>query len=250
MNSSVLVEISADSVASAVAAERGGAARIELGTALANGGLTPSVGLIETARAAVKFDIHVMIRPRAGDFCYDDSEFDAMQRDVISVKRLGANGIVIGILDVNGKVDIGRTRQLAELARPLEVTFHRAFDMTRDLFQALEDACTAGADRILTSGGERTAWEGRGIIAQLVKQAQGRIGIMPGSGIKPDNAHALVEQTGVKEIHAGLKSPLDSPLLFRNPRISMGSIEGSEYRRFAVLEENVRALCSALAAQR
>lgn len=249
MNSPVLVEISADSVASAVAAERGGAARIELGTALANGGLTPSAGLIETTRSAVKFDIHVMIRPRAGDFCYDDYEFEAMQRDVISVKRLGANGIVIGILDVNGRVDTGRTRQLAELARPLDVTFHRAFDMTCDLSQALEDVCTAGANRILTSGGERTAWEGRQIIAQLVKQARSRITIMPGSGIKPENAHALVEQAGVKEIHAGLKSPLDSPLLFRNPRISMGSIEGSEYRRFAVLEENVRALCSVFEAR-
>jgi copper homeostasis protein len=249
MNPQLLVEISADSVASAVAAERGGAARIELGSALSEGGLTPSVGLIETTRAAVKFDIHVMIRPRAGDFCYDDHEFDAMRRDIHSVKRLGANGIVIGILDSNGKIDIGRTRELVDLARPLDVTFHRAFDMTCDLLQALEDVCSAGADRILTSGGERNAWEGRSIITQLVKQAQGRITIMPGSGIKPQNARSLVEHTGVQEIHAGLKSSLDSPMLFRNPRISMGDVEGREYQRFAVLEENVQTLLRALAAE-
>jgi copper homeostasis protein len=249
MSSPVSVEISVDSVSSAIAAERGGATRVELCSSLAEGGLTPSAGLIETTLGAVKLDMHVMIRPRAGDFCYDDHEFNIMQRDIAVAKRIGANGVVIGVLDVHGQVDVGRTRQLVELARPLEVTFHRAFDMTSDLSRALEDVCSADAGRVLTSGGERTAWEGREVIARLVKQAQGRIAIMAGSGIKAENARTLVEQTGVREIHAGLKSSLESPMLFRNPRISMGNNEGREYQRFAVLEENVRALCCALAAE-
>jgi copper homeostasis protein len=240
------VEICVDSVASAVAAERGGAVRVELCGGLVEGGLTPSAGLIEMTRAAVSLGVHVMIRPRGGDFCYDESEFEIMRRDIEVAKRLGANGVVLGILEPNGSIDTGRTRQLLELARPLEVAFHRAFDMTADLGRALEDLCGAGVDRVLTSGAEQTAWEGRGIITKLVTQAQGRIAVMAGSGIKPENARALVEETGVRDIHAGLRSSIPGPMLFRNPRISMGSIVGREYGRFSVLEENVRRLCSEL----
>jgi copper homeostasis protein len=243
----VLVEVCVDSVASALAAQRGGAARVELCGSLIEGGITPSAGLIEVTRAAVSVDLHVMIRPRGGDFYYDAAEFETMRRDVALAQRLGANGVVFGILDVDGNVDIARTRKLADEARPLAVTFHRAFDMTADLFRALDDVCAAGVDRVLTSGGEPTSIEGRETILQLVKKAQGKIVVMAGSGIKPENARSLVDHTGVTEIHVGLRSAIPSPMLHRNPRISMGSLEGREYQHYIVLEERVRRLCSALA---
>lgn len=247
INPRVLVEVCVDSLASATAVERGGAARLELCGSLVEGGITPSAGLIETARAAVSIALHVMIRPRGGDFCYDADEVEIMRRDIVLAKRLGANGIVFGILDVHGNVDVARTRRLADEGRPLSVTFHRAFDMAADLFRALDDVCSAGVDRVLTSGGESTCLQGRETIAQLVRQAQDRIVIMPGGGIKPGNARSLVDSTGVTEIHAGLRSSLPSPMLHRNPRVSMGSTEGREYPRFVVLQEHVRELCDALA---
>jgi copper homeostasis protein len=243
----VLVEVCVDSIHSAVAAERGGAARVELCSGLIEGGITPSAGLIEITRGNVFLPLHVMIRPRGGDFFYDSDEFETMQRDIAAAKQLGADGVVFGILDVNANVDVVRTRQLVNLARPLAVTFHRAFDMTEDLLRALEDVCATGVDRLLTSGGEQTSLQGQATIAQLVKQARGRVVVMPGSGIKPENARSLVEQTGAREIHVGLRSSLPSPMVHRNPRVSMGTIPGREYTRFQVLEESVRSLCSALA---
>lgn len=242
----VLVEVCVDSVSSALAAERGGAARVELCSDLIEGGITPSAGLVEMTRAAVSVALHVMIRPRGGDFCYDSDEFEIMRRDITLAKQLGADGVVFGILDLNGNVDVARTRQLVDLARPLAVTFHRAFDMTADPSRALDDVCATDADRLLTSGGEPTSIEGQETILQLVKQAGGRIVIMPGSGIKPENARGLVDYTGVTEIHVGLRSAIPSPMLHRNPRVSMGSLEGGEYQRFVVLEEQVRRLCGAL----
>lgn len=243
----IQVEVCVDSVASAIAAERGGATRVELCSCLIEGGVTPNAGLIATTRAAISIPLHVMIRSRAGDFLYDSHEFDGMRRDIALAQRLGANGIVFGVLNVAGCVDLARTRELTELARPLAVTFHRAFDMTADLFRALEDLCMLGVDRVLTSGGEQTAVLGQQTIAQLVTRAHGKIAVMAGSGIKPDNARRLIEETGVKEIHVGLRTNLPSPMQHRNPRISMGSVEGREYQRSVVVEEDVRRLCSALA---
>lgn len=243
----VVVEVCVDSVASAVAAERGGATRVELCGGLSEGGITPSAGSIEMTRAAISIPMHVMIRPRSGDFCYDTNEFETMRRDITLAARLGANGVVFGILDLHGNIDIPRTRQLVDLARPLSVTFHRAFDMTADLPRALEDVIAAGADRILTSGGEVTSLQGREALAELTKLAHGRIVIMPGSGIRPDNARSLVDETGAREIHVGLRTSLPSPMQYRNPRVSMGALQGQEYQRFVVLEENVRKLCNSLA---
>ncbi len=245
-HSQILVEVCVDSVASAVAAERGGAGRVELCSSLIEGGITPSAGLIQATRSAVSIALHAMIRPRGGDFCYEPDEFEIMQRDIIVAQRLGANGVVFGILDVNGNVDVARTRQLTELARPLAVTFHRAFDMTVDLFRTLEDVCAAGVDRVLTSGGESTSLLGQEVIAQLTCVAQGRIVVMPGSGIKPENARSLVDCTGVKEVHVGLRSAIESPMAHRNPRVSMGAMEGHEYRRYIVREDQVRELCITL----
>jgi copper homeostasis protein len=198
-------------------------------------------------RAAVSIPLHVMIRPRGGDFCYDSAELDAMRRDIALAGRIGTNGVVFGILDVDAQVDVARMRELVALARPLEVTFHRAFDMAADLSRALEDVCEAGVSRLLTSGGEQTSLQGQGAIAELVKQAQGRIIVMAGSGIRPENARGIVEATGVREIHVGLRSTVESPMIQRNLRISMGTIPGREYLRGQVLEESVRSLCAAVA---
>ncbi len=245
-NNHVQVEVCVDSVASAVAAERGGASRLELCSSLIEGGITPSAGLIEMTRAAVSVALHVMIRPRGGDFCYDAEELEIMRRDIALAKRLGANGVVFGILDMHGNVDVARAGHLIKEARPLAVTFHRAFDMTADLLRALEDLCAAGFDRVLTSGGESTCLQGQKMIAQLAQKAQGRIVVMPGGGLKPQNARSFVDHTGVTEIHSGMRTALPSPMLHRNPRISMGPVEGREYQRFAASQEQVRRLCNAL----
>jgi copper homeostasis protein len=188
-----------------------------------------------------------MIRPRGGDFCYSADEFEIMQRDIETAKKLGADGVVFGILDADGNVDVHRSRRLVELARPLDVTFHRAFDMSADLFRSLEDVCASGANRILTSGGQPMALQGLRTIAELVKAAQGRIVIMPGSGIKPENARRIVDEAGVREIHAGLGSFVASPMRFRNPRTAMGNAPEREYQRLVVLEESVRKLRDAVA---
>jgi len=249
MPGNVRIEVCVDSVASAQAAERGGAHRLELCSDLLEGGITPSAGLIEVVREQASIPLHIMIRPRAGDFCYDEQELEVMRRDIQLAKTLRAQGIVLGILDPAGKVDVPRTRQLVELARPLSVTFHRAFDMSSDLLRALDDVCSTGAERLLSSGGEQTSLQGADTIASLVHATRGRISIMAGSGINPTNAAALIRRTGVREIHVGLSTQLDSPMLFRKEDISMGKIPGREYLRSQVLEENVRALTRALQQQ-
>ena len=246
MNEPVLVEICVDSVASALAAQRGGAARVELCSDLLEGGVTPSAGLLQTVRAKISIGLQVIIRPRGGDFCYEEDEIEVMKQDIAACKRLGADGIVLGILDADGNVDIARTRQLVELARPLNVTFHRAFDMTADLSRALEDVCATGADRILTSGGEQKCEQGLETIAQLVASARGRIKIMACGGIRHDNAAHIVARTGVREIHAGPSSPVPSPMRYRNSRVSLGKAADGEYLRSQVLEEDVKKLVRAV----
>lgn len=244
----IAIEICVDSVDSAIVAQGGGASRVELCADLFEGGITPSAGMIELVRSKLSIPLHVMVRPRGGDFFYTDEEFEVMRRDVEVAKRLRADGVVLGILDVYGNVDIERTRLLVEQARPLSVTFHRAFDMTADLFRGLEDVCAAGADHILTSGGEPTAVQGAQTIAELVKKAAGRIVIMPGSGITAENVFQLIAETGAREIHAGASRTADGPMQFRNSRIAMGSVPGREYQRSLVSEENVRKLRGALSA--
>jgi copper homeostasis protein len=250
MSDPVLIEVCVDSVASALAAERGGAARVEVCSGLLEGGVTPSAGLIEQVRARTSIGMQVMIRPRAGDFCYTREEFEIMKGDIAVAKKLGADGVVLGILDINGHVDTERTGQLTDVARPLSVTFHRAFDMSADLFRALEDVCATGADRLLTSGGEKTACEAVERIAQLVEAARGRIAIMACGGIRHDNAASIIERTGVREIHVGLRSPVVSPVINHNPRISLGTASIGEGQRFVVLEEDVRSLHRAVAVAR
>jgi copper homeostasis protein len=245
MKDELIVEVCVDSLDSASAAERGGAKRVELCSSLLEGGITPSAGLIATARQKISIGLHVMIRPRAGDFYYTADEFSVMQRDVLMAKQLGADGVVFGILDLDGKVDIRRTRQLVTLARPLKATYHRAFDMSVDLHRSLEDVVETGADRILTSGGAPTALEGAAMLRNLVQVAGERVIVMACGGINDQNVQAIVRQTGVGEIHVGLRTPTASPMHYKNDNISMGTLKGHEYQRFVVLEDRVERLLRA-----
>jgi copper homeostasis protein len=204
------LEICVDSVASAMAAEQGGADRIELCSALSEDGITPSLGMIRTVRAKVRLSVNVIVRPRGGDFVYDDDEFAVMREDIRQARTAGCDGLVLGLLTADGHIDCARTRQLIEEAAPLPVTFHRAFDMVVDPFSALEEVIACGAKRILTSGGCPTALEGVEQLARLQKQAAGRVRLMAGGGVRQHNLGKIVAQTGITELHTSLAKSLPS----------------------------------------
>lgn len=222
MLQNVLLEIVIDSVESARAAQEGGAARVELCANLLEGGTTPSAGMIASVRRAVSLGLMVMIRPRGGDFCYSDLEFEVMQHDVRVAQELGVDGVVCGILTPDGAVDRRRMRVLIDLARPLQVTFHRAFDMTADPRRALEDLILLGVDRVLTSGGENTALEGLDMIVELTQLAGGRIVVMPGGGITERNISRILQATGAAEIHASGRKTVDGAMTYRHAGAFMG----------------------------
>ena len=232
------VEICIDSVESAIAAARGGATRVELCSALSEGGITPSAGLISAVRAAIDIEVFVIIRPRGGDFVYSDSEIEVMARDIAEAKTRKVDGVVLGVLTSDGEIDVERTRKLISLARPLGVTFHRAFDVCRDLGRGLENVIAAGADRILTSGGAPDAMQGMDQIARLQQEARGRISIMAGGGIRPFNVRALALKTGVAEVHSSMSRGVDESA-------ELGS---GQYGRkgYLVFEEDVRAFKAAI----
>lgn len=240
MKNAVTLEICLESVDSVIAADRGGAQRVELCANLLEGGTTPSAGTIRAARENAKIAINVMIRPRGGDFLYTDAEFASMQHDIRIAKDLAADGIVLGLLRADGTVDIERTRQLVELSRPLPVTFHRAIDVARDLLEALEDVISTGAARVLTSGGEPSVVEGAPMVAKMVEAAKGRIIVMPGCGIRHDNVLSIIETTGAREVHIALEEETPSGMTFRKAEIPMGGVEGREYVRFVTPETAVR----------
>ena len=204
----IVLEVCVDSVASAIAAQKGGAQRIELCGSLADGGITPSAGLIAMARKNVNLQLHVLVRPRIGDFCYTAEELEVIKRDIVLARQLGANGVSLGVLTPEHHIDVPRTRELVVLAGPLSVTFHRAFDSTPDLAASLDDVVASGADRILTSGGAATAAEGTATLARLVRSAERRIGILACGHIREGNVAALLRVTGVEEVHATLQTPM------------------------------------------
>ena len=218
----MLVEICIDSASGAFAAEQGGADRVELCDNLMEGGTTPSAGCIKVARKGLKIGLQVIIRPRGGDFLYAEDELAVMREDIRIAKDLGANGVVLGCLTSSGDIDRNRTAELIALARPMNVTFHRAFDMCRDPSQALEDLVALGVDRVLTSGQEASCLEGLDLLVSLQKRAAGRIIIMPGGGITARNIQRIVTATGVKEVHLSARSTLESGMQFRNSRVFMG----------------------------
>lgn len=220
-----LLEVCVDSVESALAAEAGGADRVELCDNLVEGGTTPSAGAIKAARERLSIKLHVIIRPRGGDFLYSDIELDVMKRDILTAKDLGADGVVIGVLNADGTIDRDHTRELVEIARPMSVTFHRAFDMTRDPFEALETLVDLGVDRILTSGQEPVAEKGVELIGELVERAGERITIMACGEIREGNVREVVQRTGVSEIHATGFVSRESAMAFRNERVYMGGAD-------------------------
>lgn len=217
------VEVCAFSVESCLNAQRAGATRIELCGGLYEGGTTPSYGLIKRAREVTTLQLYVMIRPRGGDFCYDDEEFLVMKQDIELAKELGADGVVFGLLLPTGEVDEIRTAELVALAKPLQVTFHRAFDVAKEPFEALEAVIRTGAVRILTSGQENSALDGAELLTQLAKKAAGRIDLMAGSGVNVMNAVQLV-QTGVQALHLTGKAARKGQMIYQKEGVSMASV--------------------------
>ncbi|TJZ77388.1 copper homeostasis protein CutC [Chitiniphilus eburneus] len=229
MSDDIQLEICAGSVASALAAQEGGAVRVEFCDNLFEGGTTPSHGAIAAARDRLWITLNVIIRPRGGDFLYDEVEFEVMKRDVLACKKLGADGVVIGLLTADGDVDVDRTRQLVELAAPMQVTFHRAFDVAREPLKALEDVIGAGCNRLLTSGQAPSALEGALLLAELNRIAAGRLAVMPGAGVRANNIGELVKVTGCREFHTSARAPRVSGMRWRNPTVKMGAPGQDEY---------------------
>jgi len=226
----MLIEIATFSIEAAIAAQSAGADRIELCSAPAEGGLTPGLGTIRVARRHLTVPINVMIRPREGDFCYSGREFDCMLLDIETCASEGVNGIVTGILLKEGTIDLERMKLIVETAGPMKVTFHRAFDMVLNQYEAMETLIEMGIATILTSGGQQTAMQGLGRIADLVIKAENRIDIMPGSGINDLNSKELVEKTGVSEIHLSARSFVAGAMKYKNTDVSMGGkMESAEY---------------------
>ena len=227
MATQIILEIAAHSVLSSVAAFEGGADRIELCQALETGGLTPSYGLIQEVLGRVTIPVHVLIRPRTGDFIYSREEIKVMKRDILFCKETGAQGVVIGALRQNGNVDLNAMKQMTEIAHPLSITFHRAFDWTKSPLEALESLCDLGVDRILTSGQEPSVSIGWPLINRLVKSAAGRIIILAGGGFTPANAEEIIQKSGVSEIHCSAKGVIRSGMTYRQDNLVLGSFAPS-----------------------
>lgn len=242
MSQQLVIEVCVDSVESALAAQAGGADRVELCDNLMEGGTTPSAGTIGVARSQLSIGLHVLIRPRGGDFYYSDLEMEIMRLDITHAKALGVDGVVLGILTPDGRVDTVRTAELIALARPMRVTFHRAFDMVADPRQALEDVIDLGCERILTSGLEPSAWEGIDQIAALIEQAGDRVIIMPGGGVGRNLAR-IMARVPLREAHMTATRGVDSAMQYRNSRVFMGgALRAPEFTRTITDAEKIRAL--------
>jgi copper homeostasis protein len=239
----VNIEIVVYNIESALRAQEGGADRIELCDNPAEGGTTPSFGTIEAVRQNVNMDVYVMIRPRGGDFHYSNYEFHCMKRDIDQCQKISVDGVVFGILNADGTLDKKRCKELIDRARPLKVTCHRAFDMTRDPFEAMEDCIEVGFHRILTAGHQTTALKGVDLIEQLISKAKGRIAIMPGSGVNENTVEELVRKTKATEIHFSATAFRESAMEYRNEAIAgMGSDEGAEFKYRTVDPERIRTM--------
>jgi len=219
----IQMEVCANNVASAMAAQEGGAIRVELCDNLQDGGTTPSYAQIKLAKELLKINVYPIIRPRGGDFLYSDLEFNLMKTDIEVCKSLNCDGVVIGILKSDGSVDKERCATLIALASPMKVTFHRAFDNCNDMEKALEDIIEIGCERILSSGGKVTALEGAEKLKALIKLAAGRISIMPGAGVRENNIADIISITGATEFHSTAKKMVTSEMKFKNTEVSMGT---------------------------
>ena len=237
-----LIEGCVDCLPSAVAAWRGGADRLELCANLSIGGTTPSRALLRQVREMCDIPVNVLIRPRFGDFLYDEAELGQMAEEIAACRDLGANGVVIGVLTPEGELDVPAMARLMGEAGDLEVTLHRAFDMTRDPLEALEAAIGLGCQTILTSGQAQNALAGADVLAELHRAAAGRVHIMAGSGVRTDNIRAIYEKTGVRTFHTtGRRGPVDSGMVYRKAGVAMGLPSLSEYELWRTDEEEFAA---------
>ena len=236
------IEICANSVASCLEAQKGGAYRVELCAGIPEGGTTPSYGEIAVARELLNIKLNIIIRPRGGDFLYSDVEHKTMLHDIEMAKKLGVDGVVIGCLKADGTIDMERNRELVAAADGMSVTFHRAFDMCKNPFESLEQIIALGCNTLLTSGQQPTAIEGVSLLSQLVKKADGRIIIMPGSGVNEDNIAILADETKAKEFHFSAREPIDSKMEYRNPDLKMGGavVEIDEFVNNVTAAEKVK----------
>jgi len=239
----IKIEVCANSLQSALNAQKGGAHRVELCANLYEGGTTPSMGEISLARKLLKIDLNVLIRPRGNDFLYSRNEIEIIKRDILNCKNLGVDGVVIGFLKPNGNIDIELTKEITALARPMSVTFHRAFDMCKNQEQALEELIEIGVDRVLTSGGQNKVVDGLVLVNKLIKQADKRIIIMPGSGIRANNISEIIDKTGAKEFHVSERKIIESPMQFRREDIFMGGLpQIPEYSQMIIDSEKIREI--------
>lgn len=241
-----ILEVCVGSVASAIAARDGGAVRVELCSALEVGGVTPSLGLMREVRAIEGLKLHILIRPRGGDFLYDDAEVACMEQDIIAARECGADGVVIGALTADGDIDVSVCHRLVEAAGNMSITFHRAFDMCREPMQALDDIIALGCNRLLTSGRAGTAVEGVSLLKQLVEVAGDRVIIMPGCGVNANNASYILDATGACEIHASARRSVGSGMVYRHSGVSMGNSENDEYARKETSLEEVQRIVVAI----
>lgn len=241
-----ILECCVDSVESAINAAKGGASRLELCSNLIIGGTTPDVALVKEIRKHTDIRIHALIRPRFGDFCYTEHEMEIMKSQICALKEAGVEGVVIGVLDEEGNLDVSKMKELLQEASGLSVTLHRAFDMCRDPFQALDEAIQLEINTILTSGQKQSAWEGRELLAELIEKAGGRIDIMAGAGISAEIIEKLIQVTKGTSYHMSGKVTLDSKMKYRKADVSMGLPSLSEYEIWQTSEEVVRAAVEVL----
>ena len=241
-----ILEICAGSVESAIAARDGGAQRIELCAALEVGGVTPSAGLIAEARKIEGLVLNVIIRPRGGDFLYNEHEAACMEQDIRTCRELGVDGVVIGALTPEGDIDTTLCGRLIKAANGISITFHRAFDMCRDPKEALGQLISLGCHRVLTSGQAATAEAGIPLLKELVQLAGERIIIMPGCGVNSGNAARILKETGATEIHASARKSVGSGMLFRHSGVSMGNPDSDEFARKETDVNEVRAIVNSL----
>lgn len=241
------LEICCFTAESAFKAAQAGAHRIELCDNIADGGTTPSFATIKWVINQLQIPVNVIVRPRGGDFLYSETEYELIKEDIAQIKKLGANGIVIGFLTADGEIDLQRTAEVAALAAPLEVTFHRAFDMCRDPFEALEQLKKLGIARILTSGGYPNAVKGAHILAQLVQKAGNEIVIMPGSGINDQNLAKVIDSTQAVEFHSSAKTFIDGGMRFKNDKVSMsGNDSPQEFQYISVDTAQIKKMLEIL----